>query len=224
MKNNDAKDGDGQTNSNLAPSTLEAKATEKKGKSGNAAKETSKHNKWTLKQHWKTATRKQQVVWVCEGITGFIGILVVLGTCYSYISSHQPALSIAVPVQIDHGAVMSFAVRVDNANDVEASSFVGRCDPFIDDKSFTDLGAVDTTVPAAPTSFAGHNSGIICGAKMSSQDIAKITNGGVLRIFVHLSYSGFLLHHNLCEKEQYNPNFGIFSDLGPCNLSKPFPY
>lgn len=80
MENESTKKGNDKAPEKLPPSTTNIKTDTKTNATKQRKNQTYKgKKKWSLRRHWKSATRKQQFKWVAEGI-GIAIALCVLGT------------------------------------------------------------------------------------------------------------------------------------------------
>jgi hypothetical protein len=173
------------------------------------------------KSKWEKLIEKEHFRWVL-GIVGSIVLLV--GSSFVFIYEHQPSINVLdVPFHISQDG-MQFEVRIQNGSASEATSFLAKCDSFVNEKSFIELGGKDITVPAKPVEIGGNAIRFICGGGLSPQFTDEIDAGkSTLRVYVHFTYKGFFWHYSQCDKRQYLPKFKTFADLGPCDASKPFP-
>lgn len=97
MENDDTKKSGSKASKELRPITPKLQTDTKGNSPKESNKQSRKHQKWSLKRHWKAASRKQQVKWVAEGIGGLIalGVLVTyiwsnLQTKWNFQAEHRP--------------------------------------------------------------------------------------------------------------------------------------
>jgi hypothetical protein len=113
---------------------------------------------------------------------------------------------------------MTFLVDLRNNTQIEATSFMGRCEVFINDKpqQYSDMLGKPVIVSSGQTIG-------LCFGNGDASTMNSIQQGVVFDVYVHFEYDGPSAHYKYCTKQRFNPRTGIFNDLGGCDGSKPFP-
>jgi hypothetical protein len=70
----DTEQSQGSASGDLSPSTAKGSARKKQSKSNGPARK-SQHKKWTLKQHWKVASRAKQIEWIIAGVAAMAAVV-----------------------------------------------------------------------------------------------------------------------------------------------------
>lgn len=91
MKDDQTKRERGQASEKLTPSASNTEANRQADgskKSPKSPKENKQSKKWTLKEHWNRASRRQQLIWLLKGIGGFIAASGAIVTAIYYVASY----------------------------------------------------------------------------------------------------------------------------------------
>ncbi len=109
MENDSTTNGNNDTSGELTPGSTNVHTNRQTNKSKTPKGKSSEQQKqkWSLWRHWKSATRKQQFIWVCEGIGGLVAIstlgMYILGflqTKRNFKAEHRPRVVISRPPQL----------------------------------------------------------------------------------------------------------------------------
>jgi hypothetical protein len=131
MENDDAEHGQGKAPDDSTPSAAKITTRKEQGKPSRPAGK-SQQKKWSLKQHWKTASRAKQIKWVTEGVVAtaaviglFLWIWTILQTKRNFEKENRSAISLLKADMLNHpqiGEAVRFRLTLDNTGRMAATN------------------------------------------------------------------------------------------------------
>ena len=107
MENDNAKNDNAQSPEELEPTRAPVQANPKTDRTKESKAKSRKGKKWSLREHWKHASRRTQVKWCAEGLVIATGVAVLgtyiwqnLQTKWNFAEEHRPKVIISRPPEL----------------------------------------------------------------------------------------------------------------------------